>query len=125
MDITPAGSNESIGEEERPAEYRIRVWTAPSMAKFSWLVDEWDARDAEDVLEAVGWAQREAAGRPVEVFLKWSEQKINRSGGVDVVPRMTRVFGAPGDEDSTTETVYFYEEKPQAIPPAASPDSTI
>lgn len=110
MDITPAGSDESIGEDGRPAEYRIRVWTAPSAAKFSWMVDEWDVYDAEDVLEAIGWAQREAAGRPVEVFLKWSERGISRSGETDIVPRMTRVFGSPGEETSTTETVYFYEE---------------
>ena len=108
MDIQPIGPDSAIGEYDRPAEYRVRIWTRPAAEGYSWMVDEWDVRDAPNVVSAIDWAESEAAGRPIEVFVKWSEHTVPRHGGLQTVPRMTRVFGTPGDDNPTTEKIDFH-----------------
>ena len=71
------------------------------------MVDEWDVRDAPNVVAVIDWAESEAKGRPIEVFVTWSERSFPRRGGTEDMPRMTRIYGAPGDENTTTETILF------------------
>ena len=110
MDIRPVGPGEFIGEYPWPTEYRVRVWTRPGDDRFSWMVDEWDVREAPSVSAVIDWANSEWAGRPIEVFVKWSDRAVSSNGELEIVPRMTRVFGAPGDNELTTETIYFHRE---------------
>ena len=107
MDIRPVGSEAAIGESDGPTEYRVRIWSPATIEGYSWMVDEWDVRDAPDVVAAIGWAEAKAAGRPVEIFVKWMERALPRDGGPEDVPRMTRVYGTPGDNNPTTETIVF------------------
>src|SRR6478736_9077746 len=107
MDIEPVGPDAAIGEDDRAAEYRVRIWTRPAAEGYSWMVDEWDVRDAPNVVAVIDWAESEAKGRPIEIFVTWSERSFPRRGGTEDMPRMTRIYGAPGDENTTTETILF------------------
>lgn len=110
MDIKPVGPGEFIGEYPHPPEYRVRVWTPSEDSRLSWMVDEWDIGEAPSVSAVIDWANSEGAGRPIEVFVKWFDRAVSSNGELETVPRMTRVFGAPGDTELTTETIYFHKE---------------
>jgi hypothetical protein len=110
MDIEPVGPDAYIGEDSQPAEYRVRLWTPPPHEGYAWMVDEWEVRDAPSVAPVIHWAESKALGKPVEIFVKWFDRALSRDGELVTLPRMTRVFGAPGEEGSTTETIYFQSE---------------
>jgi hypothetical protein len=110
MRIVQAEAPDSVGGDDAPPEYRVRLWTPPASERASWFVDEWDVDDAEQVTDVIDWARLEAAGNPFEVFLRWQGHHTTESGQSVPYARYTLVYGKPADEGTTTETITFESE---------------
>jgi hypothetical protein len=88
-----------VGEDPAGPTYRARIWTPPPRASYSWALDEYEIDNALDVKEALVWAENEAAGRPIELFVKWLDTGFSGPDNEVVSsPMMTRIYGSPPDE---------------------------
>ncbi|MFB9163796.1 hypothetical protein [Arthrobacter psychrochitiniphilus] len=90
---------DDVFEYPDPATYRVRIWTPPVIENYSWAVDEYEVTDVQDVRDALAWAENEAAGRPMEFFVKWFETQITSKFEFISTPQMTKLFGLAPKED--------------------------
>lgn len=90
----------NVGEDFDAPTYRARIWSGPIKPGYAWAVDEYEISNASEVREAIAWAETEAAGRPLEFFVKWFETAL-RAPDYEIiqVPRMMKLFGTSPEED--------------------------
>lgn len=90
----------NVGEDSDAPTYRARIWSGPIRLGYAWAVDEYEITNASEVREAIAWAEAEAAGRPLEFFVKWFESSLRAPDNEIIqVPWMMKLFGISPEED--------------------------
>lgn len=101
----PVHPDDAAGELD-PAKYRVRLWNRPDDATGSWRLDEWDVRQARDVIEVINWAEGQNA-TTYEVAVVWPSYSQDGDGELTRSDRFIRIAGHREEPPTTSYEVIF------------------